>query len=73
MRFSDIIGSLNISTYPQAALLIFIGVFVAVSARLFLKSTRQQYEGAGLLPLNEAPVRTKDTETTTNRLQETLS
>jgi hypothetical protein len=73
MRFSDIIGSLNISTYPQAALLIFIGVFVAVSVRLFTKGTREQYEGAGGMPLDEAPLRGEVHESTTTRLQETLS
>lgn len=73
MRFSDIIGSLNISTYPQVALIIFIAVFIAVSVRLFTKTTREQYKGAGELPLDEAPVRREVQESTTSRLQETLS
>jgi cbb3-type cytochrome oxidase subunit 3 len=72
MRFSDIIGALNISTYPQVALLIFIGVFIAVSARLFIKGTREQYEVASGLPLDEAPVRGDDQSSKTTRLQETL-
>ncbi len=55
MRFSDIIGSFNISTWPQAALVIFVCVFVAVSLRLIGRERSREAREASMLPLDEGP------------------
>jgi hypothetical protein len=56
MRFSDIIGSLDISTYPQVALIIFIGVFIAAVGRVIAKRSSEGLDQAARLPLEDAPL-----------------
>lgn len=65
MRFSDIIGSFNISTYPQVALVIFLAVFVLITVRLLRREATREAEDARTLPLDDAPLRT-DREATSN-------
>jgi cbb3-type cytochrome oxidase subunit 3 len=63
MRFSDIIASLNISTYPQVALVIFLSVFVLISLRLLRREATAEANQAGNLPLEDAPLRHAPTDT----------
>lgn len=58
MRLSDLMGSLELSTCPQIALVIFLGVFAAVCLRLFRASTRQACDEARMLPLQDADTTT---------------
>ncbi|MCA9279179.1 MAG: hypothetical protein H6815_14475 [Phycisphaeraceae bacterium] len=51
MRLSDIMGNLDLSFFPQVALIIFLCVFAAVSIRLITKRTRCGYEELANLPL----------------------
>lgn len=53
MRFSDIIGSFDISTWPQAALVIFLAVFVAVSVRLLGRERGREAREAAMLPFGD--------------------
>ncbi|MEY3230332.1 MAG: hypothetical protein RL689_421 [Planctomycetota bacterium] len=53
MRFSDIIASLDISTWPQAALVIFVCVFLAVSIRLLGRERVREAREASMLPLDD--------------------
>ena len=53
MRLSDIMSNMNLSFYPQVALVIFLAVFVAVVVRVFSKSAAKDYEEASKLPLED--------------------
>jgi hypothetical protein len=59
MRLSDVIGSLDIATYPQIALVIFLAVFAAVCWRLLRHTTSQQMRSLSMIPLDE-PKRVED-------------
>lgn len=51
MRLSDVIGSLELSTFPQIALVIFLGVFAAICIRMVRSTTREQMRAASMIPL----------------------
>jgi cbb3-type cytochrome oxidase subunit 3 len=53
MRLSDVIGSLDIATYPQIALVIFLAIFISVCWRLLRHTTSQQMHAASMIPLEE--------------------
>lgn len=53
MRLSDIMGSLDLSIYPQVAMVIFVAVFAAVMVRLFGRSRSGELNRAAALPLEE--------------------
>ena len=53
MRLSDVIGSLDIATYPQIALVIFLCVFAGVCFRLFKSGTKEQMRAASMIPLDD--------------------
>lgn len=53
MRLSDVIGSLDIATYPQIALVIFLCVFAVVCFRLFKNGTKEQMHAVSMIPLDE--------------------
>ena len=52
MRLSDIVGHAGLAFWPQVALVIFLGVFIAVSWRVWFKPTREHDQAAGI-PLDE--------------------
>jgi cbb3-type cytochrome oxidase subunit 3 len=51
MRLSDIISHLNLTTYPIAGLVIFLGVFILVSARALSRRRVHEHAHAASLPL----------------------
>lgn len=53
MRLSEIMGRLDLAFWPQAALVIFLGVFASVVWRLYTKTTREECERAGRMPLED--------------------
>ncbi|HLO39427.1 MAG TPA: hypothetical protein VK176_00275 [Phycisphaerales bacterium] len=53
MRMSDIVGYMDLSTYPQLALVLFLGVFTAVAWRTFRRGAGKELEPLGRLPLEE--------------------
>jgi cbb3-type cytochrome oxidase subunit 3 len=53
MRLSDIVGYVDLSTYPQAALVLFLGVFAAVAWRSFRRDVKEELEAIGRLPLED--------------------
>lgn len=57
---SDLVGGLELSAYPQVALVIFLGVFVLVLLRVFARSRKAEYERAATIPLEDAPVDPRD-------------
>lgn len=53
MRFSDIIGGMGLSTFPQIALVIFLIVFIAVTLRVLSGRRRAEYDRAAMMPLDD--------------------
>lgn len=60
MRMSDIVSYLDLSVYPQVAMVIFLGVFAGVIWRVLSRTSARDLEACGLIPLDEEP-RTKRT------------
>ncbi len=61
MRLSDLIGALDISAFPQIALVIFLITFGALCVRLFRTGSRSDADRASLLPLQDDAPTPKDT------------
>lgn len=55
MKLSDIMGNAGLSIYAQIALVIFLGVFIAVTIRTYAPSRRREMLDAAMLPLNDEP------------------
>lgn len=53
MRMSDIVSYLDLSIYPQVALVLFLGVFAGVVLRIIGKTRARELEACGLLPLED--------------------
>ena len=51
MRLTDIMSGLNLSIYPEIALVIFIAIFTGVLIRVFSRSRQSEFERASQLPL----------------------
>ena len=41
MRLTDIMSNMDLAVYPQAALVLFLGVFAAVVWRTFTRTSRE--------------------------------
>ena len=54
MRLSEIMSQMDLSVYPQLALILFFVVFAGVAVRVFSKKRAKEYEKAAQLPLDEA-------------------
>jgi hypothetical protein len=52
VRLSDIVGHMGLAFWPQAALIIFLGVFAAVAWREWFRPSRD-HDRASTLPLDE--------------------
>jgi cbb3-type cytochrome oxidase subunit 3 len=53
MTMSDLISSLDLSTYPQVALVIFLLAFMTVLLRVFRRSCKKEYLRAAMLPVDD--------------------
>lgn len=58
MKLSDIMSYADLSAYTEVAMVLFIGVFIAVTIRTFLPSRRAELDAAAHLPLDHDDVRT---------------
>lgn len=56
MRLSDIMAMLDLTVFPQVALVIFLTVFVTVLCRIFGRSRRSELNLAAMLPLEDGPI-----------------
>jgi VanZ family protein len=54
MKLSDIMGHAGLSGYAEVALVLFLGVFVAVAVRTFLPGRGAQLDADARLPFDEA-------------------
>jgi cbb3-type cytochrome oxidase subunit 3 len=55
MRLSDIVGHLDLATYPIVAMVIFLAVFAGVCLRVFSKGRGEEFARAASMPLDESP------------------
>jgi cbb3-type cytochrome oxidase subunit 3 len=53
VKLSDIMSYADLSNYAEIALVLFLGVFIAITIRTFLPSRRRELYEASLLPLEE--------------------
>ncbi len=72
MKLSDIMAAAGLSFYAQVALVIFFGVFIAVTIYTWKPSRRAELRDAAMLPLNDdlQAVRVASAATSTARAQE---
>ena len=57
MSLSELMSSMDLSVYPQVALVLFLAVFVSVTWRIFTRRGREECRAHALLPLDEDPAR----------------
>lgn len=53
MRLTDVMSSMGLAFYPVVALVLFLAVFVAVVARAYSRSRKDEMDRAGLIPLSD--------------------
>jgi cbb3-type cytochrome oxidase subunit 3 len=58
MKLSDIMSYAKLSVYTEVALVLFLGVFIAITIRTFLPSRRTELDAAARLPLEDDTVLT---------------
>jgi cbb3-type cytochrome oxidase subunit 3 len=61
MKLSDIMSYAQLSFYTEVALVLFLGVFIAVSIRTFMPSRSREMDAAARLPLEDDVVLTPRT------------
>ena len=61
MKLSDIMSYAQLSVYTEVALVLFLGVFVAISIRTFMPSRQGELDAASRLPLEDDVVLTPRT------------
>lgn len=61
MKLSDIMSYAQLSHYTEVALVLFLGVFIAVSIRTFMPSRQRELDAAARLPLEDDVVLTPRT------------
>lgn len=61
MKLSDIMSYAQLSFYTEVALVLFLGVFIAVAIRTFMPSRRHELDAAARLPLEDDVVLTPRT------------
>ncbi len=53
MKLSDIMSNSGLSMYAQVALVLFLGVFIAIIIHTYAPSNRRMLDEAALLPLDD--------------------
>lgn len=56
MRLSELMSHMDLATYPQVALVIFLAIFVGVCVRTFSKGRKETYDRLARIPLTDQPV-----------------
>ncbi|MFN0133954.1 MAG: hypothetical protein ACKVW3_15670 [Phycisphaerales bacterium] len=60
MRLSDIMSQMGLTVWPEAALVIFLGVFVLVVRRALWRGRSAEIAHAAMLPLEDGAVGPKE-------------
>lgn len=53
MRLSDVMSAMDLATFPQVALVLFLGVFVVVVVRVYVRGRAADFEGVSRLPFDD--------------------
>ena len=61
MTLSDIMSYAQLSHYTEVALVLFLGVFLAITIRTFIPSRNRELDAASRLPLDDEVVLTPRT------------
>lgn len=56
MSLTDLMSGMNLATYPQIALVLFLAVFVSVIARIYGRCRPARFDRLAAMPLEDAPV-----------------
>jgi len=56
MKLSDIMSAMNLASYAEVSLVLFMAVFVAVAIHLMRRGPTQAWNEASMLPLNDGQV-----------------
>jgi cbb3-type cytochrome oxidase subunit 3 len=56
MKLSDIMSAMNLASYAEVSLVIFMAVFVAVAIHLMRRGHTQAWNEASMLPLDDDQV-----------------
>ena len=56
MKLSDIMSNAGLSMYAEVALVLFLGVFIAITIRTFAQSNRRALQEASMLPLDDGTI-----------------
>jgi len=55
MRLSDLMSNADLTVWPEAAMVIFLGVFALVTLRTLREGTREQRRRLASMPLEDEP------------------
>ncbi len=55
MRLSDVMSAMDLATFPQVALILFLGVFVVVVVRVYVRGRPADFEDVSQLPFDDEP------------------
>jgi hypothetical protein len=55
MRLSDVMSHMNLATYPEIAMVIFMVVFLAVTLKVYL-GRGKHYDRCATIPLSDHPI-----------------
>lgn len=53
MRLSDVMSAMDLATFPQVALVLFLGVFVGVLVRVYVRGKPADFESQSRLPFDD--------------------
>lgn len=53
MRLSDVMSAMDLTTFPQVALVLFLGVFLVVVVRVYVRGRAADFEGVSRLPFED--------------------
>jgi cbb3-type cytochrome oxidase subunit 3 len=62
VKLSDIMSSMQLSSYAEVALVLFLGAFAAITLSLFWSRKREEWERYGHLPLDETDITLPSTD-----------
>ncbi len=62
MRLSDIMSSMQLESYAEVALLIFLCAFFAIVVRLVFFSKKKDMDDAARIPLEDEPVNARTSD-----------
>lgn len=53
MRLSDVMSAMDLTTFPQVSLILFLGVFVVVLVRVYVRGRPSDFESVARLPIED--------------------